>query len=79
MALNKTTSFKIAQIRETRAADYNPVVRYHFNPQFYIPGAGFRKPEKTISSFDKSEQMAPKFVKNTVFFLHGIGKKRGFS
>ena len=50
-------------------------VRYHFHPQYYVVGTGFRKPEKTYASIDKSNQMQPKFVKNTVFFLHGIGRR----
>merc|ERR1712154_363662 len=50
-------------------------VRYHYHPQYYVVGTGFRKPEKTFASIDKSNQMQPKFVKNTVFFLHGIGRR----
>ena len=50
-------------------------VRFHHHPQYYVVGTGFRKPEKTFASIDRSNQMRPKFVKNSLFFLHGIGRR----
>ena len=74
LAIVALTFFVSAHRLNTRGISRQ--VRYHYHPQYYVVGTGFRKPEKTFASIDKSNQMQPKFVKNTVFFLHGIGRKR---
>ena len=46
------------------------------NALYFSMGSGFRKPETTFSSTSRSKQRQPNFVKNTMFLMHGLGRKR---